>query len=180
MGWLSPFDVFRRKKRESTRVPVLPRFDPLGDGISLLEYQDHIESLKMSDSIDDEMKLAYFAGFIDGEGCICCGFNDFPMLKVSHTYRYILEELQGFFGGSIKPHFDPSHKRPAWIWRIGSDVARDALILLLPFLKEKRRQAEIALEILSTKGVRGKKVKPEIREIRDKLIKELRDEKLPF
>ena len=93
---------------------------------------------------------AYAAGLIDGEGCI--GF--YPngaeayvlKIEVGMTSRPCLEFLQRLFGGSISSRkWYPGQNKQQYGWNISSRKAEAAIKSLLPFLVEKKRQAEYAL-----------------------------------
>jgi len=123
-----------------------------------------------------KIDLAYTAGIIDGEGCISICKHSSPTSR--YRYRYDLrvdvgmcEELIPMwlymhFGGNLRNHKGrkPSH-RPVYHWQIASKQAQHFLELILPYLKTKRPQAELAITFQKGKSVpRGtytrKKFKP--------------------
>jgi hypothetical protein len=99
---------------------------------------------------------AYAAGVIDGEGCI--RINKHKPWKRRKNYAYSLwvsvgetegqmvRFLYGNFGGHVyerKPK-KPNH-RPFLTWTIHSGKAREFLKCIYPFLRTKKKQAEIAI-----------------------------------
>jgi hypothetical protein len=120
-----------------------------------------------------DTELAYFAGFIDGEGCIT-NTNTSAYMKVAHTYLPVLQKLQEVFGGSLSDHIDKSHKKKAWLWRVCGDEALQTLLALRPYLIEKQRQADIAIELLNLRTGRGRKPTAEVALKKIELTEELK------
>jgi hypothetical protein len=90
--------------------------------------------------------LAYAAGFIDGEGCF--RWSRTARVSVKTTYPHVLRWLQHTFGGSVSQVFAGNGiARSAFEWNIYSQNAIDLCALLLPYLKEKREQASILMQI---------------------------------
>ena len=100
-----------------------------------------------------EVDLAYYAGLFDGEGCI-----QIVKTKTKHrvqfqlwcsvgmTNYWILADLQSAFKGAIIGQTKYGNRRASWIWRV---VARQALTFLmevLPYLKVKKSEAELAIK----------------------------------
>jgi hypothetical protein len=95
--------------------------------------------------IDYERWLAYLAGYIDGEGCF--RWNGGPYIEISNTYPHTLFEVRRTFGGGVRKRASSKGMhRTTWVWWICGQAARDTAEMCLPFLMEKRRQAEILLE----------------------------------
>lgn len=92
-------------------------------------------------------ELAYFAGFVDGEGCF--GYYTTPRVAVTNTYLPVLKELQAAFGGtwSLRGNRSPDVHRTCYAWVITGGHALNAVALLLPYLREKRPQAQLLLDI---------------------------------
>jgi len=100
-------------------------------------------------------RLAWAAGFIDGEGCIgvySVGANRTSYalkLAVEQTDRRPLDMLAEILGvGRVAPVArKPRHGcRPTWRWNCYAGEAADALAALHEFLILKRDQATAALE----------------------------------
>jgi hypothetical protein len=92
--------------------------------------------------------LAWAAGFFDGEGSIIIynrekegryGFR----LAVGQRSRKPLEKLEKIFGGktSAKPR-----TKDCYYWQISAVQAKNALILMMPFLVVKSEEAEIGIK----------------------------------
>jgi hypothetical protein len=103
--------------------------------------------------------LAYAAGLLDGEAYI--GIKKNPPKpgsdRVSASYHHCIQVrmvdegaikfLSDLFGGSYsleKPH--AAKGRPLYCWALGNKRAVYALAKVLPYLRVKRRQAEVVLE----------------------------------
>jgi len=107
----------------------------------------------------DKLKLAYYAGFMDGEGSFVIVRRNAPdkgykygvqltgRVTVANTYKPVLEEIQEYFDeGSIYKNNRGTNKI---CYRL--DIQRHEGVVkiveqLLPFLKEKKKRAEILLQ----------------------------------
>lgn len=108
-----------------------------------------------------KLDAAYIAGFIDGEGCIfarrtksrntesvACG------IAFSLTDHALLLQLQGLTGlGNVGKRPAPKNSawKEQWYWEIPSQQSVKLLGVVLPFLKMKRRQGELLLELAGLK-----------------------------
>jgi hypothetical protein len=105
----------------------------------------------------NETDLAYAAGIIDGEGCILITHYK-PYRKRRGGYRLVVElgmcdEVAPMwffvtFGGRCKGYDRILHTKYRKVnrWNQTDSKAAEFLRLILPYLKTKRAQAEIALE----------------------------------
>ncbi len=114
--------------------------------------------------------LVYFAGFFDGEGCIVIAsqgherkgkMSKFYRLEVAvgSTNHWIIELMKFQFGGAVycdRRDNHPASHRPFWRWMICSRKASLFLQDILPYLKLKKAEAEIAIKWQSNRkmGVR--------------------------
>lgn len=99
--------------------------------------------------------LAYAAGIVDGEGCIVAKrsavkFRGFPAYSLSVIVGMADPEavdwLKGTFGGYIYGYDQKgAGKRPMHRWMLSGLRCQYFLKLLLPYLKVKRDQAEVAI-----------------------------------
>lgn len=90
-------------------------------------------------------EMAYYAGIMDGEGCI--GYYRSLSVAVEGLYPKTIIDLHTVFGGSVS-EIKRENKRRYYRWRIfGQDAAR-CLQMLLPYLREKKEQAEVGLEAM--------------------------------
>ncbi len=122
--------------------------------------------------IPEEKDLAYFAGFIDGEGYI--GISRMAQRKAvspqwrvqvsaSNTDPRVISQLKECFGG----HFNLCHKRkfgndrPVFQWCVISKQASIFLQAIRPYLKMKRDQADIAISFQKTLTSSGRKLTDE-------------------
>ncbi len=106
----------------------------------------------------EDLKLAYFAGLFDGEGCIQIAHHKPQRGKrteqhtlrcaVCMTDRHCVVSFLAF-GGSVcqKTKFISNPKwQMQWTWSISSNQAKAFLETLLPFVQLKRQQAKLAIE----------------------------------
>jgi len=137
----------------------------------------------------DDVTLAYAAGFLDGEGTITANYRVSPKtatpalhyrVMVFNTNREILEWFRDTFGGRTSLYGSPRHEhhKQVYSWWVSSQEAASVLRLLLPYLRIKRRQAELVLQMADlryeyVKGKRGRQVTPAILEARRGLVEEI-------
>ena len=108
-----------------------------------------------------ETDLAYFAGLFDGEGCISIVKSHQPTkhyhyilcLRISSIDEWLMRLWQSNFGGSLRKSIPSTPcvtsgatRKPVWIWQGWARTAVPVLEALLPYLRLKRPQAEIALK----------------------------------
>ncbi len=111
-----------------------------------------------------KVDLAYIAGLFDGEGSICIERNGrrfWIYVGVIMTDEYIIRWLQFVFGGSIY-HYAPRgiSKKDQWRWRTVGPQAIPVLKALMPYLRLKKAQAELAIEFQKKMNIkdRGKRL----------------------
>jgi hypothetical protein len=107
-----------------------------------------------------ETEKAYLAGFIDGEGCISIvkqtkkeSRNPYYRLSliVSQTNYEFLQHWQQLVGiGKMNEKMYQTmaseHCARAWDWRVSTGDAAELLESLLPYLRIKKTEAEIAIK----------------------------------
>ena len=132
--------AFNKKRQEKRKI------------IWVSKYKN---KLRKFDGIDTT-KLAYAAGILDGEGCIIIAKGN-PKKGVRLTPQYSLKVIVGMsnpsatswlfetFGGNLK--LKPNHQyKPVHTWSCLSIQAEGFLRCILPYLKVKRIEAELALD----------------------------------
>jgi hypothetical protein len=102
--------------------------------------------------MDEE--LSYLAGFFDGEGHIAIGTNRSTGGKRRWYLRFAchqvnplpLKLMKARWGGSIQRTERHGNQRTIYEWVATSRMAEQAIRDLLPYLRIKRAEAELALE----------------------------------
>ena len=100
--------------------------------------------------------LAYVAGFFDGEGNVGIykstraesGRSNYAVsMGIANTDRATLEYIQGLLGGTLSEKTANRRRgnKPLYALEWHCVKARDVLRLLLPYLKTKYEQAELAI-----------------------------------
>ena len=116
--------------------------------------------------------LAYVAGIIDGEGCIGIyktKYRYYLTVAVHMTDEWMVTWLASLFSGSKNTytHYRKrSNCKPEWAWQIQGKRALVFLELILPYLKLKRPQAEIAINFQRAK-VRPRQLTDEQRAVQE-------------
>jgi len=119
--------------------------------------------------------VAYIAGFFDGEGCVRIkksnqgGNSYYVWVAITNSNKEILDYVAEIFGGSVRRAEKRVNK---WIYHflITSSEATDMLKTMLGFLREKKEQAELAIQFHEMK----EKLKPVEKEAYYKKISELK------
>ncbi len=108
-------------------------------------------------------ELAYAAGIIDGEGCIRLNTqNGRPTLRVqvTNTKSELIVLFHKWFGGYVWINRKKgSSAKDSYVWEQAARQGAEVLVQVLPYLRLKRRQAEIVLEVQAMKT--GKRRTPE-------------------
>lgn len=118
----------------------------------------------------DKETIIYYAGLIDGEGYIyisrSCAKKSFKYMRVGLKiamidYFGVLDNAQKTWGGFIHDRKGRSLKHRSTVeWIIENQKAEDLFKLLLPYLRIKKQQAEIAIEFrefVSNNAIVGEK-----------------------
>jgi hypothetical protein len=95
---------------------------------------------------------SYFAGIIDGEGCI--RFGTAPRLHVTNTDKRLIDWLYQSFGGYMwteTKQYAPNAKI-RHVWEVSSLKCRDLLVEVLPYLRLKHEQAEAVIAYYEGRG----------------------------
>lgn len=122
-------------------------------------------------------KLAWAAGFFDGEGRISITGGSSMVLRVNQAERAPLHRIADVLGGKVYGPYSNAkslpHRKPIFVWSLssGPEVAK-ALRLLLPFLICKFDQATVALKF--PLGKTGQPLTGEVRSLRAEVDSELR------
>src|SRR3990167_8433239 len=105
-----------------------------------------------------KLQAAYLAGLIDGEGYIgilrtqkndkahCTYLHEHaycPVLKIAMTDRSIIEWLYSSFGGTFEIRRARENARESYGWTCRKALVGKFLRYLYPYLRVKRKQAEI-------------------------------------
>lgn len=129
-----------------------------------------------------ETDLAYLAGFIDGEGSITIFSSqargrrrDNLRFDIYNTDETVLLWIMQVFGGRV--HTIPRSRRD-WkqehVWTAGPRQAACILTACLPYLKLKKRQAELFIQHQATSHRNGRnRTPPDVLAVRDRIIAEV-------
>ena len=114
-------------------------------------------------------RLAYLAGFFDGDGCVSCMLSGaFLMASQSYDQAEVLMLFRETFGGSITlAKRGVGLQKPSLQWKacVG-DSAREAALLLAPHSITKQKQLLLAGQWPKTKSLR-QDCKTELRKLKE-------------
>lgn len=124
----------------------------------------------------DPVDLAYAAGIIDGEGCIYTrvympkqgrdNISTILQLQLTMCSETVVAWFAKMFGGDVFVSQPPSaNRRTRFTWQFRGRIVGKVLESLLPYLKEKRQRAILAIElaklITESNPCKGRKVPKE-------------------
>lgn len=95
-------------------------------------------------------KIAYIAGFFDGEGCVRIkqasqgGSSYYVWVAITNSNRYILDEVVELFGGTVRKA-ERTVNKDVYHYLITASEAVDFLKTVYSFLREKKEQARLAI-----------------------------------
>lgn len=121
---------------------------------------------------------AYLAGYIDADGCIAVNTGGRKSTNISISVRLtthcepLAQELDLRYGGTLSQSKTPQGDF-IWTWAIGGKSATEFLNDVFPYLRYKKRQAELALDLISTLGRVGVRVSLETKIYRSQLALEI-------
>jgi LAGLIDADG endonuclease len=123
----------------------------------------------------EELDIAYIAGLFDGEGSINIfrkknksgSFSYYLEITITNTDFPVLSWLQSVLGGRVDKtsNIKLQGSRPLRRWRASCRDAHRILLTLLPYLRVKKTQAELAIEFQSTVALKVKGQKSSLDEI---------------
>ena len=111
---------------------------------------------------------AYLAGVLDGEGTFIIrrgrdathGYKFQAVVRVTNTSWELIAWLHATFGGNVVRERDRRpNRKPCWLWSLdGGTLVVPVVQQVLPYLRVKRRQAEVVLEFYKVRNPFGKRV----------------------
>ena len=116
-----------------------------------------------------KIDLAYTAGIIDGEGCIGIylhgegKYNNYRLsVQMTSKDEWLPMWLKFAYGGFVcKRESKRANQSACWNWGIHAKQAGEFLRLILPYLRLRRQQAEIAIKFQSRRQPFGRNKKPQ-------------------
>ena len=101
----------------------------------------------------------YTAGIIDGEGCISIGCKkgkEYALnVQVVNTNYDLMEYLKKIWGGGIAKHTTDMEKwKDSYMWTLSLTNLSRFLKEIIPYLKLRKKQAEIGIKFRTYKNMR--------------------------
>lgn len=118
----------------------------------------------------NEVEKAYTAGIIDGEGCLSITLHRtkrerqiLHRISVNNTNKALIEwlvektklgHLYSYSG--VNGYYATGNRKPPYVWTLCAGAVRELLPEIMPYLVLKRRQAELMLESLGMRNLKGR------------------------
>lgn len=131
------------------------------------------------------LSIEYLAGAFDSEGTIGIhrststgihrnGKTYAVQIAVTNTYLPLLMEFRDMFGGTVTNRKPTGHGvKRRYDWYLTGQRARTFLITIMPYLLEKRQQAELAIQLpFKNVGAAGRTI--EERELQEHIYQEVK------
>jgi len=138
--------------------------------LTIVQPLPPVEDMALIKTTLNELDLSYIAGFFDGEGSVTIHHNYAPsprgkspnhtlQVSIGNTDPRVIVWIHEHFGGALtmRSGFKPNH-RDVIQWMARSNKAARFLRMILPYLRMKREQAEIALTFQQAKSGYRKKM----------------------
>ena len=121
------------------------------------EIDQQLKEMKQMEhqAVDQFLPDAYFAGFIDADGCLTIK-DGRPCLGVAQKWRQVLDAYATAFGGKVFTLMSEGRGRVFSYALHGQANVINAIQRLLPHLVEKKGQAEILLALTPSNAVASK------------------------
>ncbi len=105
-------------------------------------------------SIMSKLTAAYIAGFIDGEGYVALEHHRGlsashyrPVIKIANTNKEIIDWFKESFGGTFETRVPKNKKhKVSYVWVYSGKKLEPFIRKILPYLRQKKPQAEIILK----------------------------------
>ena len=132
----------------------------------------------------DRTELAYLAGLVDGEGYVSVtketrkssrmGYYHHPVVSVGNTNPILCLAFLSF-GGHINFQELSGNRKDRYMWSIQTvRTAEPFLLAIRPYLRAKRKQADLVLEFCIGKEPRQWSVSPTEMDRREMIYQKLR------
>lgn len=98
------------------------------------------------------MTPQYFAGIIDGDGCISIvksGRSLTILVAVAMTDKRVPEIMHQLYGGRLTSILRKNNHKDVWVWRVENQKAEDFLRDIQTYLIVKSEQCSLALSFRS-------------------------------
>ena len=105
--------------------------------------------------INEDMRLAYIAGFFDGDGYIGLS-SDRKLLHIVATngVKAPIQLIADTFGGNILERYPPKGRRIEYRWQRKGFPAGEALEKFAPYLVAKKEQALLGLKSVGASDIK--------------------------
>lgn len=134
-------------------------------------------------------KLAWCAGFFDGEGFVTIQERKqkikdkvyrgyYLRIGINHVAPEPLQEIQKILGGTLRKQSEHSivgNRKQRFSWQMSCQAASEALIKMMPYFRNKMKVAELGIELQNTMGEKGERTTESLQLYRALLKKEISD-----
>jgi hypothetical protein len=115
--------------------------------------------------------VAWAAGFFDGEGFVTIQKRNskaksgkryesyYLRIGINHVAVEPLNEMLRIFGGTIRKqsaHSVVGNRHQRHSWQMSCTQAKEALITMMPYFRNKQKAAELGIELQNTMGTTSK------------------------
>lgn len=139
----------------------------LMDKIRGMKNRECVTTDTLDGCIEDKLTHAYIAGIMDGEGCISAAFtpDGKPMLRIrmGNNYAPLVRLFLSLYGGWFHTKEAEGNTKEFYTWELTGKENREKFLLrVLPYLKTKRPQAKVALELVRLPRTPNRKLRKKL------------------
>ena len=121
--------------------------------------------------------VAWATGFFDGEGFVTIQQRNskaksgkrytsyYLRIGINHVAPEPLQEMLRIFGGTIRQqtkHTVVGNRKQRWSWQLSCNQAKEALVQMMPYFRNKSNVAELGIELQNTMSSTKKQTSDEI------------------
>ena len=120
--------------------------------------------------------VAWCAGFFDGEGFVTIQKRNslvngkryesyYLRIGINHVALEPLQEIQRILGGTLRQqsaHTVVGNRKQRHSWQMSCSAAKEALIQMMPYFRNKQHVAELGIELQNTMQRNKQKVSDDI------------------
>lgn len=130
--------------------------------------------------------LAWCAGFFDGEGFVTIQERKSTVNKKVYKGHYLriginhvapepLQEMMRILGGTLRKQLGPviGNRHLRHTWQMSCGQAKEALVKMMPYFRNKQKVAELGIELQNTMGNHGQRTSEELQLLRAMLKQEI-------
>ena len=125
---------------------------------------------KSTYKMTNKEQLIYLAGLADGEGCLTGSFSKDRFrarFAIDNTHNLVLQWVKLLFGGNIYKYPARGYgRKQTYVWILVTNRATKLVECLLPFLKIKKKEAEVFVQFKGASKEKRSQIDKELKRLK--------------